>query len=366
MRKGRLKIEVQHLPSHKVLHMGTHYNHLTELDRLTIDSMLLLGHSQRSVAAALEVSPSTISREVRRAKVKGSWRYFALFGQRARAAGRKRAGRARRKLGGDLRSPCWQHVLAGLRRGWSPQQIAGRLKAMDCAANDPSLSTPYVSHETIYCAIYAQPRGTLRTELVKLLRKSHSGRLPRARGEKRFTGLQGMTSIDLRPPEVAARIVPGHWEGDLIKGARNASAVGTIVERTSRYTVPVALPAGRRDATTTCDALIGAVTGMPAQLTKTLTWDQGSEMAAHAASRLATTVDVFFAHPHSPWERGTNENTNRLLREYFPKGTEITDDQAYLDLVAHELNNRPRRILGYRTPTEVFTDLLTSGIATTS
>jgi IS30 family transposase len=140
----------------------------------------------------------------------------------------------RRKLGGDLRSACWQHVLAGLRRGWSPQQIAGRLKAMDCAANDPSLSTPYVSHETIYCAIYAQPRGTLRTELVKLLRKSHSGRLPRARGEKRFTGLQGMTSIDLRPPEVAARIVPGHWEGDLIKGARNASAVGTIVERTSR------------------------------------------------------------------------------------------------------------------------------------
>jgi IS30 family transposase len=142
--------------------------------------------------------------------------------------------------------------------------------------------------------------------------------------------------------------------------------MATLVERTSRYTVPVALPAGRRDATTTCDALIGAVTGMPAQLTKTLTWDQGSEMAAHAAFRLATTVDVFFAHPHSPWERGTNENTNRLLREYFPKGTEITDDQAYLDLVAHELNNRPRRILGYRTPTEVFTDLLASEIATTS
>ena len=131
--------------------------------------------------------------------------------------------------------------------------------------------------------------------------------------------------------------------------------------------MPVALPAGRRDATTTCNALIGAVAGMPERLVKTLTWDQGSEMAGHAAFSLATapTVDVYFAHPHSPWERGTNENTNGLLREYFPKGTEITDDQTYLDLVARELNNRPRRILGYRTPAEVFTDLLASSIAST-
>jgi IS30 family transposase len=119
--------------------------------------------------------------------------------------------------------------------------------------------------------------------------------------------------------------------------------MATLVERTSRYTVPVALPAGRRDAATTCDALIDAVAGMPSQLRKTLTWDQGSEMAGHAAFTLATTVDVYFAHPHSPWERGTNENTNRLLREYFPRSTDITDDQDYLDLVARELNNRPRR-----------------------
>jgi len=141
--------------------------------------------------------------------------------------------------------------------------------------------------------------------------------------------------------------------------------MATLVERTSRYTVPVALPAGRRDATTTCDALIGSIADMPNKLVKTLTWDQGSEMAGHAAFTLATDIAVYFAHPHSPWERGTNENTNRLLREYFPKSTEITDDQNYLDLVARELNNRPRRILGYRTPAEVFADLLTSSIAST-
>jgi transposase, IS30 family len=150
-------------------------------------------------------------------------------------------------------------------------------------------------------------------------------------------------------------------------GRGGKTAMATLVERTSRYTVPVALPAGRRDATTTttCDALITTVSSMPAVLVKTLTWDQGSEMAAHAAFSLATNVAVYFAHPHSPWERPTNENTNGLLREYFPKGTEITDNQTYLDCVATELNNRPRRILGYRTPAEVFADLLASSIAST-
>ncbi len=175
----------------------------------------------------------------------------------------------------------------------------------------------------------------------------------------------GMTSIDARPAEAAGRAVPGHWEPDLVIGRAGRSAMATLVEPTSRYTVPVALPAGRRDAATTANALIGSVAAMPTELVKTLTWDQGSEMAAHAALSLATAVEVYFAHPHSPWERGTNENTNGLLREYFPKGTEITDDQAYLDMVARELNNRPRRILGYRTPAEVFTDLLASSIAST-
>ena len=231
--------------------------------------------------------------------------------------------------------------------------------------NTQASQAAWVSPEAIYTWIYALPKGELAREGI-LLRSGRSRRRPRGRTRAPGARIVGMRSIDDRPAEVADRRVPGHWEGDLLIGRAGRSAMATLVERTSRYTVPVALPAGRRDATTTCDALIGAVTDMPVELTKTLTWDQGSEMAAHAAFRLATTVDVFFAHPHSPWERGTNENTNRLLREYFPKGTEITDDQAYLDLVARELNNRPRRILGYRTPAEVFTDLLASEIATTS
>ncbi|MGH3686102.1 MAG: IS30 family transposase, partial [Pseudonocardiaceae bacterium] len=196
-----------------------------------------------------------------------------------------------------------------------------------------------------------------------------SGRTQRrTRGRTRSPGARivGMTSIDARPAEVTDRAVPGHGEGDLVIGKAGKTAMATLVERTSRFTVPVALPAGRRATTTTCDALITTVTGMPTALIKTLTWDQGSEMAAHAAFSLATEVAVYFAHPHSPWERATNENTNGLLREYFPKGTEITDDQTYLNHVATELNNRPRRILGYRTPAEAFADLLASSIASTS
>ena len=158
--------------------------------------------------------------------------------------------------------------------------------------------------------------------------------------------------------------MPGHWEGTLLIGKAGKTAMATLVERTSRYTVPVALPAGRRDSTT-CNTLITTVADMPTQLVKTLTWDQGSEMAAHATFTLATDVAVYFAHPHSPWERGTNENPNDLLREYFPKGTDITDDQTYLDRVAAELNNRPRRILGYQTPAEIFAGLLASSIAST-
>jgi IS30 family transposase len=174
-----------------------------------------------------------------------------------------------------------------------------------------------------------------------------------------------MTSIDARPADAGGRQVPGHWEGDLVIGKAGKTALASLVERTSRYTGIVALPGGRKDAQTTCDALIGAVAGMPSHLLKSLTWDQGTELAGHAALTLATEVPVYFAHPHSPWQRGSNENTNGLIREYFPKGTTITDDQAYLDAVAAELNNRPRRIPGYRTPAEVFTELLTSSIAST-
>ncbi|MGH3828081.1 MAG: IS30 family transposase [Pseudonocardiaceae bacterium] len=173
-----------------------------------------------------------------------------------------------------------------------------------------------------------------------------------------------MTSIHTRPAEATALPVPGHGEGDLVIGQAGTSAMATLVERSSRHTVPVALPAERR-ATTTGDALITTVTGLPTALITTRTRDHGSEMTAHAAFSLATTVAVYFAHPHSPWERGTNDNTNRPLREYFPTGTEITDDHTHLDHVATELNARSRRILGYRTPAEVFADIIARSIAST-
>jgi transposase, IS30 family len=335
--------------------MGIHYTQLTESNRWSIQSLLSGGHSQRSVALALDVSPSTISREIRRAAPPDSPFYQAVLGQNVRVAGRKRAGRKRRKIDPLWRSPCARHVMAHLRANWSPEQIAGRLKTMD--------SSPLrISHETIYCAIYAQPRGALRTELVKLLRKSHAGRLPRARGSARFTRLQGMTSIDLRPPEVAARIVPGHWEGDLVKGSGNASAVGTLVERTSRFVMLVKLDGA--GATSILDGFSRRLRSIPPGLRKTLTYDQGTEMALHDTLARRLRMDIFFCDPHSPWQRGSNENANGLIREYLPKGSDLSHfTQQQLSSFEYALNTRPRKILGFKTPLEVFSQLKLNNIA---
>lgn len=342
--------------------MGISYSHLTEANRLSIESMLRDGLSQRSVAKALGVSPSTVSREVRRADTLDLPRYHAHLGQRVRRVRRKDAGRLRRKLDPLWRSACARHVLAGLRGGWSPEQIAGRLKTMDPKLDDPQACWASVSHETIYCAIYAQPRGTLRTELVSLLRKSRAGRLPRARGSARFTGLQDMTSIDLRPPEVAARIVPGHWEGDLIKGAGNRSAVGTIVERTSRYLMLVKLDGA--GATAVLEGFTRRLRSIPESLRKTLTYDQGTEMALHHTLAKRLHMDIFFCDPHSPWQRGSNENANGLIREYLPKGIDLSQaTHQQLTSIEYALNNRPRKILGFRTPFEVFSELKLNHVA---
>jgi IS30 family transposase len=336
--------------------MGTQYSHLTESDRFVIESMLSRGHSQRAIALALRVSPSTISREIVRGDHHRRGWYLAVLGQRVCRARRLGAGLARRKLGANILAPAWRNVLEGLRMSWSPQQIAGRLKLM------PIPCAPSVSHETIYAAIYAMPRGALRTELVSLLRRSHAGRLPRARGQARFTGVQGMTPIALRPPEVAARIVPGHWEGDLIKGARNLSAVGTLVERTSRY-VMLAKLAGA-DAVSTLDGFTRRLRTIPESLRKTLTYDQGTEMALHHTLAKRLRIDVFFCDPHSPWQRGSNENANGLIREFLPKGLDL-NDVPYQQLTSIELalNSRPRKILGFRTPAEVLAELKLNQLA---
>ncbi len=327
---------------------------LTEADREEISRGIAEQLEGKVIAAQIGRCPSVVSREITRNG--GRARYRAVAARRVATAHRSRP--KPRRLDGcpQLR----EQVLTRLRAGYSPDQVAGRLRY-----EHPGQNARWVSHEAIYTWIYALPKGELARHGI-LLRSGRTTRRPRGRRSSPGARIVGMTSIDARPVETADRVVPGHWEGDLVIGRAGKTAMATLVERTSRYTVPVALPAGRRDATTTCDALIDTVRAMPAELVKTLTWDQGSELAAHAAFSLATNIDVFFAHPHSPWERGTNENTNGLLREYFPKGTDITDDQTYLNLVAAELNNRPRRILGYQTPTEVFTDLLTSSIASTS
>jgi IS30 family transposase len=332
---------------------GVRRRGLIEADREEISRGIAQGLAGVVIAAQIGRDPSVVSREI--ARHGGRDRYRATDAGQVAAQQRRRP--KVRKLDADpvLRAD----VVGRLRAGCSPDQVAGRLRY-----EHPGQHARQVSHEAIYTWLYALPKGELaRCGIV--LRSGRTQRRPRGRTASPGARIVGMTSIEDRPAEVTGRAIPGHWEGDLIIGRAGKTAMATLVERTSRYTVPLALPAGRRDAKTTCDALITTVTGLPTALVKTLTWDQGSEMAAHTAFSLATHVQVYFAHPHSPWERGTNENTNRLLREYFPKSTDIPNDQTYLDLVAAELNNRPRRILSYRTPAEVFTDILTSDIAST-
>lgn len=340
--------------------MAREYSQLTHDQRLQIEALRSQKLSLRAIASKLSVSPSTISRELKRAGENCSGWYFAVQGQAARSRGRRSAGAQRAILGTNLESPAWRHVLNGLRIGWSPEQVAGRLK-LD-AQDRPEQRSFTVSHETIYCAIYAMPRGELKTELIKLLRQSRSGRRPRARGTDRTsTALKDMTSIDLRPPEVCARIVPGHWEGDLIKGQANRSAVGTLVERTSRYLMLAKLDGA--DSGSVLNGFSNRLRTIPESLRKTLTYDQGSEMALHKVLSKRLRIDVYFCDPHAPWQRGSNENANGLIREYLPKGTDLSvHSHQALASIEQALNNRPRKILGYRTPAEVFDEIKLHGL----
>lgn len=337
--------------------MGTNYSQMTLADRLHMQALLAAGKSRKFIAAALGFDPSSIGRELARvrARMNTASGYFGFIGQQLRSAGRKRNGLARRKLGTEFDTPAAKHVMQGMREGWSPEQVCGRAKQQ--ALLEPSVpAPPTVCHETVYAAIQAQPRGALRTELVKLLRKSHAGRLPRARGSRRFTGIQDMTPIASRPPEVAARLVPGHWEGDLVKGAVGRGAVGTLVERTSRYTHLVHLTSQHSNGVV--DAFARSLRPVPLALRKSLTYDRGTEMARHKDLTRKLKIDIYFCDPYSPWQRPTNENTNGLLREYFPKGTDFTAvTLKRLREVETQLNNRPRKVLGFRTPNEVFREL---------
>lgn len=343
--------------------MGTHYSHVTAADRMSIQALMQAQLNGSEIARRLGFSRSTIYREINRSKASPTALAADYHAGRAqiRSHGRRCVGAAsRRKLGVDTKSPLWRTVIDGLRCHWSPQQIAGKLPGMKKVADavgQARVAAPLsVSHETIYCAIYAMPRNTLRTELVGLLRKSHKTRLPRTRGTARKGGLPNMTNIALRPPEVAARIVPGHWEGDLIKGAMNRSSVGTLVERISRYVMLVKL-----DGNTAQDVLEGfkrRLKSIPESLRKTLTYDQGSEMALHETLSAQLKIDIFFCDPHAPWQRGSNENANGLVREYLPKGMDLSQvSHQQLTAIEHSLNHRPRKILNFHSPHEVFSAL---------
>ena len=319
--------------------MASKYRQLSVDERNGIQTAMNLGQSQRSVARSLHRAPSTISREIGRS---GSLSYDAA---RAVLQARGRRQRGPRKL--TPGSALEQEVQDRLRQGWSPEQIAGKLKKMH--PDEPSLR---VSHETIYAYIYAQPRGELRQLLIGALRQAHKRRLPRSRGRDRRGRLRDMVSIHDRPLEVQGRQVVGHWEGDLIKGAGNASAVGTLVERKSRFVLLAKMDGA--DAESVLEGFTRRLRTLPPSLRLTLTYDQGKEMAHHQELANRLHLRVYFADPHSPWQRPTNENTNGLLRQYLPKGTDLSGlSQRYLTRVASALNSRPRKCLGFLTPEEV-------------
>lgn len=282
--------------------------------------------------------------------------FMCMFGSKgAQAAAHGRRRRGPRKLAPD--GPLWALVVEALRTGCSPEQIAGRLRRMN-----PQEPDWQVSHETIYCAIYATPRGEARKELIAQLRKAHKSRMPRARGSDRRGTLTAMRSIHERPIEVATRRVPGHWEGDLIKGAGNRSAVGTLVERKSRFVILAKMADGAADGALA--AFARKLRRVPPCVRKTLTYDQGKEMAYHQMLARRLKIDVFFADPHSPWQRPSSENMNGFVREHLPKGIDLSQfSQGYLNRVAKALNHRPGKCPDFATPPKsLFKKYLTSTI----
>jgi len=311
-------------------------------EREEISRGLRAGDSCRVIARRLGRAPSTVSRDVAPAGQRQRYRAW-----RADETAHRRAHRP--KIAKLIAVPRLRRAVErGLRLRWSPQQIAARL-----VLDYPDDLEMRVSHETIYQSLFVQGRGALRQELTRCLR---TGR-PASRPLGRATGsgqLQHMVLISDRPADVEDRAVPGHWEGDLILGKRAQSAIGTLVERQTRFVMLVNLRAGRL-AEHVKDALAVTIRALPDHLRRSLTWDQGKEMAEHVRFTLDTGVQVYFCDPRSPWQRATNENSNGLLRQYFPKGTDLSGyNQARLDEIAAELNGRPRHTLGWRTPAEAF------------
>jgi IS30 family transposase len=396
-------------PSDFKAHSG---RYLSFAERVEIAILRAYGYGVREIAQRLRRAPSTISRELRRnaATRGGKLVYRAVIAQwhRDRRAVRPKTAKlaasdrlrtyVQDRLAGVIRTPdgrpvpgpataSWNGRNRGRRQdrrwanSWSPEQIAHRLRA-----EFPDDGSMRISHEAIYQALFIQGRGALKRELVACLRTGRALRVPRARARRRGDGMvTPEVMISARPAEVDDRAVPGHWEGDLIIGL-NRSAIGTLVERTTRFTMLLHLPrmagygveprmkngpalAGY-GAEAVRDAIASTIITLPEQLRQSLTWDRGKEMAQHAQLRIGTGIQIYFADPYSPWQRGTNENTNGLLRQYFPKGTDLTRwSRDELEAVAAALNGRPRKTLGWKTPAEALDEHLRSlhqaGVATT-
>ncbi len=383
--------------------------YLSFAEREEIAILRAQGHGVRAIARQLDRPPCTISRELRRnvARRHGAPEYRATTAQwhADRSARRPKLAKlainpalrdyVQDRLAGMIAKPdgeplvgpkvVWKGRRAVHRQNrrwataWSPEQISRRLRL-----DFPEDETMRISHEAIYQALYVQGRGALRRELTACLRTGRALRMPRARARKGRSFIPSEIMISQRPAEAADRAVPGHWEGDLIMGL-GSSAIGTLVERTTRFTILLHLPrmmgqeqqAGEKGsalaghgAEAVRDAITRAIFTMPEQLRRSLTWDQGAELAQHARLRIDAGVQVYFCDPHSPWQRGTNENTNGLLRQYFPKGTDLSMHNASdLEAVALALNTRPRKTLGWKTPAETLDQLLqvsdTQRVATT-
>ena len=332
------------------------YTHLSLEERALIQVWLEHKLSLRAIARKLRRAPSTITREFLRNKgrtpepgaapapgrppIAGGYR-CAHSHQRAQRLACK--PRVPRKMVYD--NAVWNRVLESLRSGLSPEQASGILQRMP----DPVR----ISHETIYTALYAMPRGELRTQVLALLPRGHKTRRPRSGGTDRRGLIPGAVSIDERPIEVSERLVPGHWEGDLIKGARNQSQIGTLVERKTLYTVLVQLDNATAEHTAQRFGFV--LHRLDAAMRLSMTYDNGKEMAHHQSLSQNTGIKVFFAHPYSPWERGINENTNGLLRRVLPKGSDLSvHTQEQLDAIAFHHNAKPRKSLGWKSPTELF------------
>lgn len=328
------------------------YQRLSDAEREEISRGLATGEPLSKIAYRLKRDPSTIFREIHRNSGRSGYRAFSAGRKAQTNASSRRLGMRRLFEEERLRV----YVLAGLKKHWSPEEIVRRMKI-----EYPRSKRMRISHEAIYQYIYVLPRGSLKKELVGALRQERKYRRKqggrKGKDEETRGKIADMLSIEERPKEVEDRTIPGHWEGDLIMGKHKRTALGTLVERTTRYTLLI--PLKEKDAASVRKAYVKALKTVPKELTKTLTYDQGKEMSEHKRFTIDTGIQVYFAHPGSPWERGTNENTNGLIRQYFPKGTDFSTIQTReVRRVQRELNDRPRATLGFYKPDEAFTKLV--------